>query len=219
MATPPVEILETRVLLAATISAERLDDGTVMIMGTRRQDDIAVVEHFPGIGLYDVLGNGTLVQQFSAVTSFRILGRGGHDVMSVAQAIPRPATMLGGEGNDQITGGAGPDVIDGGAGRDALSGRAGDDRLLGRGGNDSLNGGGDLDTLEGGGGADTLIGEGGNDILAGNGGRDSLDGGEGNDALTGGGRRDLLTGGPGADVFASTDRPIEVFDLTPEDSH
>ena len=207
----PVETLEPRRLLAATVTATQGEDGVILITGTRRADDIAVVEHFPGLGVYDVMANGTHIGQFGG-TGIRIVGRGGNDRLSVAGGITVPATLLGEGGADTLLGGGGADLLDGGAGADALLGGAGADALFGRRGNDSLDGGDADDTFEGGAGRDVLLGGAGADVLLGEAGADTVNGGEGDDAVDGGDGRDVLTGGPGADSFAGTDRPTEITD-------
>ena len=212
-----IETLEARRLLAATVTATQGEDGVIVVTGTRRADDIAVVEHFPGLNVYDVIANGTHVGQFGG-TGIRIVGRGGNDRISVAGGIVVPATLLGEAGADTLLGGGGADVLDGGAGGDALlGGGGGADALSGRLGNDALDGGDADDTFEGGAGRDVLFGGAGADVLLGEAGADTLNGGEGDDAVDGGGGRDVLTGGPGADHFASTDRLAEVTDTGPEE--
>ena len=214
-----LELLEPRRLFAAIVTAVMGDDGIMVITGTSRADNVSVLEHFPGVGIYDIFANGRMIDQFGSGNAIRIDGRRGNDILSVAPGILIPATIVGRNGNDQITGGGGADSIDGGNGRDVLAGGAGADTLFGRQGNDNLDGGDQNDTLDGGSGRDNLVGGGGDDVLTGGRGPDTLDGNDGNDALDGGASRDLLTGGPGADVFNSTDRDSEVFDLTPDDSH
>jgi len=208
-----------RQFAAAVVTAVMGADGVIVITGTRRADEIAVLEHFPGVTIYDVFANGALLTQFGGGNAIRIDGRGGSDALSVAPGITLPATILGGGGNDRITGGGGPDTLDGGAGGDVLAGGAGADMLLGRQGNDTLDGGDQNDALDGGAGRDNILGGAGDDVLTGGGGPDTLNGGDGNDALTGGGARDLLTGGDGTDTFAGGDSEREITDLTPEDSH
>ena len=214
-----IDALETRRLLAASVTAVRGDDGAIVITGTRRADQIGVVEHFPGVAIYDVLGNGALVSQFGGGTAIRITGLQGDDDLSVATGITLPVTILGNGGRDTLGGGGGPDLLDGGVGADAVTGRGGADTLFGRRGADSLDGGDANDSLDGGAGRDVLIGGAGDDVLAGGAAVDTLDGGDGDDALTGGGGRDVLTGGPGADAFSKKDRPTEVLDLASEDTH
>ncbi|GGD64134.1 Ig-like domain-containing protein [Croceicoccus mobilis] len=72
-------------------------------------------------------------------------------------------TVIGTEGDDELSAGAGDDFIDGRDGSDIIEGNSGNDTLLG------------------GAGDDLLIGLFGDDILIGGSGRDFLDGGEGND--------------------------------------
>jgi hypothetical protein len=169
---PEILRLEDRRLCAASVRAVFTDDRVIAITGTRRADDIAVVEHFPGIGLYDVLVDGAMVNQFApglAPHTFRIDGRGGNDRLTVAVSVAFPATLLGGNGNDTLSGAGGDDTIDGGIGSDVLAGNAGDDRLAG------------------GRGRDTLWGHEGDDILLGGTGRDTVTGGPGADTFS---RRD-----------------------------
>ena len=214
------EHLEPRRLLAAAVVTAVLgDDGSIVITGTRRPDEISVVEHAPGTQIYDVLANGTAVGQFGAANAIRLDGRGGNDVVSVAPGITLSTNLLGGPGNDRITGGSGTDTIDGGKGRDDLSGGAGDDVVSGGQGKDSLHGGDGSDRLDGGNGRDDLAGDAGDDVITGGTGRDSLEGGDGNDSLDGGSSRDAITSGPGVDHVAATDRDNEILDQSGEDFH
>ena len=217
---PYCEHLEPRRLLAAAVvTAVTGDDGSIVITGTRRPDQISVVEHAPASGILDVLANGALIGQFTTANGIRAEGRGSRDTISVASGVTLPTNLLGGAGNDAITGGGGADLMDGGPGRDDLSGGAGDDILSGGQGRDSLHGGDGSDRLDGGTGRDVLGGDAGDDAISGGAGRDILEGGEGNDSLDGGNSRDSITGGPGADDIASTDRDSEILDESGEDSH
>ncbi|HEX2970698.1 MAG TPA: calcium-binding protein, partial [Tepidisphaeraceae bacterium] len=85
-------------------------------------------------------------------------------------------TIVGGDGNDQIT-----------AGGQAhwLKGNDGNDTLIGTAGADVLDGDKDEDSLQGLGGNDQLIGGGGNDVLFGGAGDDTLEGGSGSDDFHG----------------------------------
>jgi Ca2+-binding RTX toxin-like protein len=68
------------------------------------------------------------------------------------------ATIIGTDGNDNLTGSAADDDIFGLAGADTLRGEAGDDLLDGGSGNDTLKGGSGDDVLRGGAGSDALQG-------------------------------------------------------------
>ncbi|HEX4304618.1 MAG TPA: hypothetical protein VHZ54_01145 [Solirubrobacterales bacterium] len=80
-----------------------------------------------------------------------ILGRG-------ATTVPVPATIRGGEGDDDLVGGAGADKLIGGPGDDELSGRGGNDLLIGGAGADTLIGGAGDDILRGGPGINVMVG-------------------------------------------------------------
>jgi hypothetical protein len=166
---PEVLRLEDRRLCAASVRAVFTDDRVIAITGTRRADDIVVVDHFPGIGLYDVLVGGVMVNQFApglSPHSFRIEGRGGNDRLTVAVSLAFPATLIGGAGNDTLSGAGGDDTIDGGRGSDSLAGNTGADRLAGGRGRDTLLGQEDDDVLLGGAGRDTVTGGAGADTFS-----------------------------------------------------
>jgi len=76
----------------------------------------------------------------------------------------RPATIVGGDGNDKLKGTPGRDVIYAGGGKDKVQGKSGKDRLCGGAGNDKLKGGPGKDRLDG--------GKGKRDFCNGGGGRD-----------------------------------------------
>lgn len=99
-----------------------------------------------------------LLCEAAAIAGFEINGNGGDDTLFLAAAVPVPATLRGGPGDDRLTGGAGNDKLIGGPGIDTL---------VGRGGNDSLFGGSEDDTLSGGPGDDRLFGGSGIDVLLG----------------------------------------------------
>jgi uncharacterized repeat protein (TIGR01451 family) len=95
------------------------------------------------------------------------------------------ATIVGTEGDDQLTGTKKKDVFVALGGNDAIYGLEGDDLICAFGGDDLLKGGN------------------GNDALRGGGGADHLGGGAGADALRGGGGPDTCKGGPGPDTKQS----------------
>jgi len=82
-----------------------------------------------------------LLCEATPIAGFEINTGAGNDVVTLGRAVPVPATIRGGEGDDVLTGGAGADKLIGGPG---------DDELVGRGGNDLLVGGPGLDKLVGG---------------------------------------------------------------------
>jgi Ca2+-binding RTX toxin-like protein len=109
------------------------------------------------------------------------------------------ATIVGTEGNDNLSGTSGDDVILALGGDDRINGKGGHDVLCGDAGNDSLDGGDGDDRIDGGAGHDKLTGRNGNDHILGGEGNDSLDGGDGDDHLAGGDGDDRLQGRNGND--------------------
>jgi Ca2+-binding RTX toxin-like protein len=90
---------------------------------------------------------------------FTIDDGAGNDRLDAGQS-GLSATLLGGDGNDQVSGGPGTDVLDRGAGTDDVDGAGGSDVVKGGDGNDTLHG--DHcedpapDVIDGGPGTDTL---------------------------------------------------------------
>jgi uncharacterized repeat protein (TIGR01451 family) len=113
------------------------------------------------------------------------------ETTTVAEPPPPPtcggqeATIVGTEGDDQLTGTKKQDVIVSLGGNDTIFGLAGDDLICAFGGDDLLKGGD------------------GNDALRGGGGADRLGGGAGADGLRGGAGADTCKGGPGPDTKKS----------------
>jgi Ca2+-binding RTX toxin-like protein len=121
--------------------------------------------------LYDPDGNGS--QSAIALTSFS--NPSGTSVVATDIWVingttggtpppPPPGSIVGTDGNDQLSGGAGSDTI------------------YGMGGNDFLAGNDGADSIVGGTGNDTIYGDAGNDSIEGNGGNDLLSGGSGQDS-------------------------------------
>lgn len=134
------------------------------IYGSGFDDTISI----DGAAYIDAGAGNDVVRVFSqsgALTQATILGGEGRDQISSLLGVSIIAD--GGDANDTIEGSSTADTLIGGTGRDVLFGNAGEDRLEGSGGNDSLNGGAGSDRLYGQNGNDTLNGGGGNDLLFG----------------------------------------------------
>ncbi|KAA1421741.1 hypothetical protein F0U44_05575 [Nocardioides humilatus] len=95
------------------------------------------------------------------------------------------ATIVGTDGDDDITGTDGDDVIVGLRGADTINGGRGADRICGGGGADYLEGHGGSDRLHGGAGGDFIDGGVGGCCGPGNTGDDFIAGGLGHDVLHG----------------------------------
>ncbi len=97
----------------------------------------------------------------TAIAGFEIDTGAGNDTVVLghgAGTVLVPATIRGGEGEDDLVGGAGADKLIGGPGDDVLMGRGGNDLLIGGPGADLLSGGAGDDVLRGGPGHNNLIG-------------------------------------------------------------
>ncbi|RIK73581.1 MAG: hypothetical protein DCC67_17720, partial [Planctomycetota bacterium] len=139
--------------ITTTVAGVMLDalSGELEIVGTECDDSVEVhkVSSSTLKVVYSLGGSAatTVTYNASAVGHIRMDLGGGDDWAFVTQNLVKPATMLGGAGNDKLTGGNGNDILVGGGGADLLIGRQGNDILIG------------------GVGIDLLIGDSGSDIL------------------------------------------------------
>lgn len=127
----------------------------------------------------------------------------GPDFGLAAQA----ATMLGGNGKDNMTGTAAADMIEALGGRDQVNGMEGNDTINGGDDNDKLWGGDDNDVVSGDAGKDRLYGDAGDDILNGGADADQLWGGAGADAF-------VFETGTGTDAIMDFEDGIDQIDLS-----
>jgi Ca2+-binding RTX toxin-like protein len=206
-------------------------NGILKIVGTSSADSISVI--LDKSGTLISVSQGTVSQSFplSSVSGISIDAGGGNDAIALSKAdgtraIPRRATIAGGNGNDYILGGSAGDSIAGGNGNDTILGGAGNDLL--NGGSDKLTISSDgADYISGGVGEDVVVyssrqddlsidisngsksndgaaGEGDNvqpdieDIFAGNG-DDNIVGSIASNIISGGGGNDTIKAGDGND--------------------
>ena len=223
-ASPVVECLEPRRLLAAGGVVAAVKGGMLRVRGTGGDDvirlalnaaDRAKLDVFVA-GAPDPLGTFDLANM---PRGYRVDGGRGNDQIRADEAngpvalpggAPLKGTLRGGAGNDVLVGGSGDDLLDGAAGDDAADGGPGRDRLRGGGGDDQLAGGEHDDALWGGKGTDSLTGGPGDDALRGDAGNDALEGGDGVDLIDGGKGIDQNRGGPGEDTFGKREKPEEI---------
>lgn len=111
-----------RTLAQIAADGVRFADGSVLAIGDRSADDIAIGR--------DAIA---AVRQDN-----QLLGRGGDDRLAGGLGADR---IAGGKGDDRLRGRDGEDRLHGGTGDDRLSGGAGDDRLWGGLGSDHITGG------------------------------------------------------------------------------
>lgn len=128
------------------------------------------------------------------------------------QDVGFPVTVLGGDGNDEMTGGPLDDVLDGGEGDDLLIGNR--DARYGGGdtddqpATDAMSGGGGSDTISGG---KTIDGGGGDDMITGTRFGATIAGGPGKDTIQGGKGDDMIDAGDGADTVDTGDGTNKVL--------
>ncbi len=130
------------------------------------------------------------------------------------KCLGKTATIVRGDGDNDIQGTPGADVIIAGGGQDFVEAHGNKDRVCGEGGSDLIFTGPGADKIAAGKGRDEIHGVGGNDDLRGGEGDDSgivphqgstinagLYGEEGNDELNGNPGVDLCDGGDGTDAL------------------
>jgi len=135
----------------------------------------------------------------------KLQGKDGNDIVlglgnDPAPGPPKPESLQGGNGNDELVGdvdvlGLCPGDCGGAPGVDKLDGGTGDDFVVGDEFNDELIGGN-------GAGEDVLFGSAGDDGIVGGNGDDEAHGGFGNDVILGGNGNDFLFGDHGDDDIA-----------------
>ena len=162
----------TTVSKTLTITAAELQNGDLVVGGTKFADQINITN---AVGGLDVNINGSSVGVFNPTGRIIVRGGGGDDVITVASDVSTGADLYGGNGNDSLTGGAGDDLIRGGNGEDSLLGGAGNDTLRGGNGDDIADGQGGF--------WDRLFGNDGNDFLRDGDGVFSANGGSNDDIL------------------------------------
>ena len=215
-----VEQLESRRLLAATVS---LDRGILTIVGDAASDHIEVLYDSPARQQLLVTVNGANAGGYPAAGVGRVSIDGGAGDDVITTDFRGRSILRGGPGDDSINGGGGDDQLFGDAGNDTILGNRGRDVIYGGDGNDVLSGGTGPDVLIGEGGDDSVVGSAGDDRLFGDGildtdsasaaaGNDTLAGSEGRDTLYGGLGADLISGGPGTqDLVNYSDRSADLF--------
>lgn len=166
--TEPIERLERRRLLAATITPI---GHLLRIEGTPAADNIQFsrykkhyahidvdgalamtidLRHYKEVSFAGGAGDDVLVMGHVPVTLYAD-GGDGNDAVSASSTADLPDTLLGGSGNDYLYGGPGNDSIDGGAGDDGMFGDAGNDTikvLSDSTGDDTVSGGTGIDTAD-----------------------------------------------------------------------
>lgn len=218
-----METLEDRLMLTSFDPAT----GKLVFTGTSGDDTIVVDFDILSEDTFDVYLNGS-VSRYEDVTAVTLQGGSGNDNITVTYSrqnqqgplngtppkwrvegglgddiIDFPAngkaTLVGNDGNDNVSGSEFDDTLHGGNGNDTLHGQDGDDRILGRGQDDELRGGFGNDTILGAGGKDTILGGAGNDSLMGEAADDSIQAGSGSDTIFGGTGADNINGSNGHD--------------------
>jgi Ca2+-binding RTX toxin-like protein len=142
-----VEPLEDRRLMAVSIE---LAEGVLNIRGDADvANNVRVSVRRRAGNLVAAAGGVRRLFPLAGVLAVSVTGGGANDRLLMARALPVPATLDGGAGNDRLAGGLADDTLLGGRGNDRLAGRRGNDRLVGGGGNDKLAGGAGVNSLDG----------------------------------------------------------------------
>ena len=159
-----IESLDSRVAPAAVTFSK----GVLSVIGDRSPNTFTIVEQG---GRYSVTGfkihsGGQLLSSVGVAAVNKIYVDGGRndDVIDLS-TVTKPATVIGGLGDDSIIGGQGNDELYGRDGNDSIFGSGGDDKIFGEAGDDTLWGDDGNDTIYGGDGDDVLAGRAGNDLL------------------------------------------------------
>lgn len=219
----PVERLESRCLLAATVNGTSTNP-RITLSGS---ESITISDN--GTNLTFSLGSGTsgtLGGSLGSLSTLTVTGSSSSNPMTINLSAGNGLSssfrviVNGNNGNDMIdasgsdfsvilNGGSGTDTLIGGTANDTLNGSSNNDTLIGGAGDDDLNGGSGNDEISGDEGEDLCLGDAGNDNISGGEGNDNVNGqagddvvvgDDGNDYVFGGAGRDFIDGGDGTDV-------------------
>jgi Ca2+-binding RTX toxin-like protein len=111
-----IDPLESRRLLTSAVDAS----GLLTVDGTAGNDDISlsISNNVLTVSL-NAVSDGAFDLAATPISSIQISGLSGDDSISIA-AIPIPATLSGGDGNDTLVGGAASDFLSGGNDNDTF---------------------------------------------------------------------------------------------------
>ena len=112
------------------------------------------------------------------------------------------ATIVGTDGDDELTGTPLNDVVWLGPGNDTYTDPGGNDVICGGPGNDAISGGDGHDFIDGGSGKDKISGGAGDDRIVGGSGNDEITPGDGNDVVRAGKGKDYIAEGGGSDKIS-----------------
>src|SRR4051812_44350528 len=146
-----IEALELRQMLAADF-ASLTSKGTLIVTGTGKPNTISV--DYVGAKVVATLDRQTKMFPKSLVKRFNLSGVGGDDRIIVK--IAKPATLIGGSGDDTLAGNDANDSLEGDGGNDSLYSAAGDDLLIGNSGDDRFDGGSGINRIHEGDGHDAF---------------------------------------------------------------
>jgi hypothetical protein len=138
-ATSGAGLTSAEATAAVTVYVAQMQGSTLVVGGTPG-DDVIQFKRARGAGLVDVWVNGTRQGVFGGVSRVLAFGGDGNDRIQVdarlraassGRALPLPAELFGGAGNDTLLGGSGADALVGGSGNNVLVGGNGRDLLVG----------------------------------------------------------------------------------------
>jgi Ca2+-binding RTX toxin-like protein len=144
------ELMEQRRMMSATLT-----NGTLSVIGTGGSDQITVTDDGAGHTVVRV-NAATNTFNTAAINQITIDAQAGGDRVGLTGN--KPATVIGGSGDDELLGGAGVETFFAGDGNDTVIGDAGNDIAFLGAGNDTFG-------WDPGDGSDKVEGQGGTDLL------------------------------------------------------
>ena len=204
--TDTVVILDDDATEVCTAHGVELRDGTLVISGTEKRDQIIVSRNGSRLRVRIKFAGEkwvTTMFKYSAVTSIVVEACDGNDQVQIDRRVEQETTIAGGPGNDNIRTGDGDATVDGGQGNDFIWTGDGKDTVTDPGGRNTIRTGNGDDTVRTGKGNDLILTGKGHDTIEDGGGVNAIYAGDGNNIIVTGDGRDFVITGNGIDSIAT----------------